>query len=207
MPGKIFGVSNNSSVVQLSSFRKDLQAFAHLEYRSLKPTNRERILNFLSYKQGDLELIRDSKDLVVRRIACEALSRNDLEIYGKFSELLKGFPLVPLMKDYMVPKEHKLGEAGKIVETCRPLSGDSPLILRAKREALLFNLMAMIEDLCIEIAGVVNYRTNKSDFKFYYSWVVDLVREHLPYMPEVFRQLTEIHVLNPEFPFNIKLPD
>jgi hypothetical protein len=151
--------------------------------------------------------VQDIKDLVIRRIACEALSRNDLDVFRAFFYLLDDIPRPVMMRDYMVPEQHKLGQAQKVIETCRPDPNDSPLILRAKREALLFNLTEMIQGLHVQIAGRMNYRCQKGEFGRYFSWIVDLVRLHLPHMPAELAELIEIHVLKPELPFNIELPD
>ncbi|MGB9613014.1 MAG: hypothetical protein ACPL4K_02400, partial [Candidatus Margulisiibacteriota bacterium] len=117
------------------------------------------------------------------------------------------FPAPPMMRSYMIPEVHRLGQAQEFIESCRPAPNDSPLILRAKREALFFNLMKFIQDNYIQIAGVMNCCFRKADFEIYFSWIPDLVREHLPFMPDPLAKLAEVHILNPEMPFNIWVPD
>jgi hypothetical protein len=186
---------------------KDMSAYLRLGYHSVKPGNQARIINFLKYEKGDSELVQDIKALVIRRIAIEAYSRNNQNVFQAFYDLLGDIPPPIMMRDYMIPEHHRLGEASGFIESCRPHLNDSPLFLRAKREALLFNLAKMLMNLHFPMSSVMNYLCNKTEFKEFFSWVVDLVREHLSSMPPELAQLTNVHVLKPELPFNIQLPD
>ena len=209
MSGKIPGVGDRPAVLlpMKRSLEKGMLAYIHLGYRSVRPGNQARIISLLKYKPGDSELVQDIKALVIRRIACEALSHNKLDVSEKFSDLLDDFPAPPLMRDYMIPEEHKLGQAQEFIEACRPSPNDSYIVLRAKREALFSNLMNLIRNIHVQIEGVMNYRCKKAEFEMYYSWIPDLVREHLPFMPAQLAELVEVHILKPELPFNIQLPD
>jgi len=178
-----------------------------LTLRSIAPSNLPDILRFLSYQKADGELAQDIKALVIRRIACEALSLSNFDVQRSFDRLLDEFPSPIFMQEFMIPKTHALGEAQEIIETCHPAPGDTNVVLRGKREALLFNLTNLIYETYIVIADVLNAKFKKTEFTNLFSWIWNMLYEFTPSMPEELAELIQIHIFAPPLPFNIKLPD
>ena len=209
MSGKVvkFNPSATSIKPQAMSPAACLNRLRHLSLRSITAQNPQSALNFLRYAKGDSELIQDMKALVIRRISCEAFSLSNSRIYKAFDRLLEGFPNVPMMKDYMIPEVKKLGQAGEVIETCQSQAGDSSIILRAKREALLFNLTQLIHDNFDEFQGIQKPRFNKAEFIEVCSWIWDMLGQFQPRLPNELSELINIHVFTPELPFDIVLPD
>ncbi len=195
-PGKPRPMSVEEYFSRLKSFTFQLIASHSLS----------RALNFLCHAKGDSELVQDMKALVIRRLSCEALSVSNTRIHQACDQLLVGFPEVPMMKEHMVPGFRELGEARDVIETCRPKPGDPPLVLRAKREALLFNITLLIADSFDEHQGIQTPRFKKAEFIELFSWIWQRLPGFQPTMDSKLSRLVDIHVLAPELPFNIFLP-
>jgi hypothetical protein len=165
------------------------------------------MLNLLAYKKGDNEVLQDIKAVVIRRISCEAFTHGDLGIYAVFEVLLRDFPTPPFMRDFMIPRESRLGEAREVIELCRPGTGDTNLVLRGKREALLYNLTKLILDTSVPIAGVMNHQFNRADFVEAFSWTWRMLEDFRPSLSPQLAEVIDAHVLKPPVPFNIQLKD
>jgi hypothetical protein len=163
-------------------------------------------MEFLRYQKGDKNFVQDMKALVIRRLACEALSLSRLEMHRRFDNLLTGFPSPAFMLDFMIPKNHELGEASEVIETCRPASTDTNVVLRAKQEGLLFNLTTLIQDNFTIFESRVTPKFKRKDFINFFSWVWEMLREFTPYMPKELAELVQIHVFDPPLPFDIEFP-
>jgi hypothetical protein len=183
-----------------------LNRLRHLSLRAINSRNLQHVANYLRSAKGDSELLQDMKALVVRRLASQALSYSMPHIYRTFDALLTDFPAVPLMRDHMVHQVRELGEAREVIGTCRLRLGDSPMILRAKQEALLFNLTLLIKDNFVDFNGTYTSRFKKAEFIELFSWIWEMTRDFQPRMADELSELIDIHVLNPQLPFDIHLP-
>lgn len=105
----------------------------------------------------------------------------------------------------MIPQARELGEATEVIEACRPRAGDSPMIIRAKREALMFNITMLIQDNYVEYNGIQTPRIKRAEFIRLFSWIWEMSRQFQPRIPDELAQLIDIHVLKPELPFDIHL--
>jgi hypothetical protein len=208
MPGKIYDAKPLIAAAQkraqaLNEFKIKCR---HLTFSSVTPANLKNVIEFLRYQKGNGNFVQDMKALVIRRLACEALSLSHLEMHRRFDELLNDFPPPPLMRGFMIPKKHELGEAQEIIETCRPAPGDTNVVLRAKQEGLLFNLTLLIQETFTIYGNRATSKFKKKDFINLFSWIWEMLREFTPYMPRELAELVKIHVFDPPLPFDIELP-
>jgi len=208
MPGKIYDITP-----LIAAKQKRAKALAELRTRckqltfnSITPANLKSIMEFLRYQKGNSNVVQDMKTLVIRRLACEALSLAQLERHRDFENLLNSFPLPPLMRKFMIPKKPELGEPSEIIETCRLAPGDTNVVLRAKQQGLLFNLTILIRDNFTIYQNLVTSKFKQGDFINLFSWSWKMVREFIPYMPKELAELVQIHVFDPPLPFDIELP-
>ncbi len=208
MPGKIYDIKPVIAAAKkraraLNEFRAKC---GNLTFDSVTPSNLKSIMEFLRYQKGNSNFVRDMKALVIRRLACEALSLSQLEIHRNLDELLNDFPLPPMTRDFMIPKNHELGAAREIIETCHRAPGDTNVVLRAKQEGLLFNLTMLIQKNFTIHENLVTPKYKRSVFINLFSWTWEMLREFTPYMPGELAELVQIHVFDPPLPFNIELP-
>lgn len=207
MPGKIY---NQTSLIAAKQQRaKALFEFKtrcrQLTFSSVSPASLKSVIEFLRYQKGDSFIVQDMKALVIRRLACEALSLSHLEMHRRFDNLLTDFPSPPFMRDFMMPNKHEMGEASEIIETCRPGPRDTNVVLRAKQEGLLFNLTTLIQETFTIYKNRVTPKFKRKDFINCFSWVWEMLREFTPYMPKELAELVQIHVFDPPLPFDIEL--
>jgi hypothetical protein len=209
MSARVISLNPNGTAVSSAgrSAAELLNNYKRLSLNSLSPCNLQSIRRSLRHQKGDSTLVQDMKALVVRRIACEALSRAHLKIYRAFDELLGSFPPA-FMQEYMIPKTHELGEAQAYIETCRPAPDDTNIVLRAKREGLLFNLNNLIRETFVEFKGKVSPRFKRGEFTECFAWIWRMLEEFKPpHLQPELAELIGVHVLEPPLPFNITLPE
>jgi hypothetical protein len=186
-----------------SLFALRLNGYRGLTLRSIKQQRLDLIIRFLGYQKGDSALTQDAKTLVIRRLACEAYTSSREADSQRLEALLTAFPPVPLINGYSLWPKHSLGKGSKYMEKCRPAAGDTPVVLRAKREALIGNLMQMVKDNFDLYQGVAYPHLKKEAFVKVLSWTWDILREHQPLMPAALAELVQVHILDPEVPFNL----
>ena len=95
MPAKIYDAKPLIAAAKkrakaLNEFRAKCRS---LTFRSVTPSNLESVMEFLRYQKGNSNILQDMKTLLIRRLACEALSLSRLERHRDFDGLLNDFPL------------------------------------------------------------------------------------------------------------------
>ena len=208
MPGKI-----HDATVHIAARRQQANLLVdyhkkcrHLSLNSVNPRNLQSILEFLRYQKGDSELLQDMKALVVRRLACEAFSQSRFDVHQGFEKLLDLFPRPPFMRDFMIPRKHELGEPQEVIDTCRPAANDTNMVLRGKREGLLFNLTRLIQDSYAVIGNKAVAKFKRGEFIECFSWTWEMLRDFYPSMRKELTEQVQAHVFAPPLPFDIELP-